>query len=109
MAARARDRQAGRGKENLMRLSFRPRNPFAFLFVSSKREQYLAEYVVREYGRGRTLEDILADPYVRNRSTPTERGRLLERPEVVAAIGDQTAADMKRSLDHGEVRAVAKT
>jgi hypothetical protein len=63
-------------------------NPFSFLFARSKREEYLAQYVVREHGRGRQLEEILADPYIRNRSTPEERARLLERPEVVAAIGD---------------------
>jgi hypothetical protein len=87
-----------------MRLSFRPRNPFAFLFASSRREQYLAEYVVRECARGRSLEDVLDDPYVRNRSTPAERGRLLERPEIVAAIGEQATADLKRALERGESR-----
>lgn len=82
-----------------MRLSLRRRNPLSFLFVSSAREQYLAEYVVRECARGRSLEDVLADPYVRNRSTPEERGRLLERPEIVEAIGEQAVADLKRALD----------
>jgi len=77
------------------------RNPFSFLFVSSRREQYLAHYVVREAGRGRSLEEVLADPYIRNRSTPEERARLLERPEVVAAIGDRTVADLKRALEQG--------
>jgi hypothetical protein len=74
------------------------RNPFAFLFVRSRRDQYLVTYVLREYARGRALEDILEDPYVRNRSTPEERARMLERPEVVAAIGEQAVADLRRSL-----------
>ena len=65
------------------------RNPFSFLFVSSRREQYLAEYVLRECGRGRSLHDVLADPYARNRSTPAERARMLERPEVVEALGEE--------------------
>ena len=91
-----------------MRIRLRARNPFAFLFASSRREQYLAEYVVRECARGRSLEDVLADPYVRNRSTPAERGRLLERPEVVAAIGEQATADMKRALDRGKARSAAQ-
>lgn len=81
-----------------MRISPRLRNPFSFLFVSSKREQYLAEYLLREHGRGRSLEDILADPYVRNRSTTEERSRMLERPEVVAALGERAVAELKRSL-----------
>jgi hypothetical protein len=65
------------------------------------------QYVLREYGRGRALEEILDDSYVRNRSTPSERARLLDRPDVVAAIGEQRIAEMKRSLQQG--RGVAAT
>jgi hypothetical protein len=81
-----------------MRISFKGKNPFAFLFVSTRGEQYLAQYVLREYARGRSLEDVLADPYVRNRSTPAERARLLERPELVAAIGEHVVADLRLAL-----------
>lgn len=70
-------------------------NPFAFLFVRSRREQYLVRYVLREYRRGRSLRDVLDDPYVRARSTPQERARLLDQPEVVAAIGEQAVADLR--------------
>jgi hypothetical protein len=73
-------------------------NPFSFLFAPSRRDQYLAEYVIREHGRGRPLEDVLADAYVRNRSTPEQRARLLERTDVVAAIGDHTLEELRRSL-----------
>jgi hypothetical protein len=83
----------------------RPPNPFSFLLVAPRREQYLAQYVLREYGRGRSLEEIFADPYVRNRSTAEERARLLERPDVVGTIGEQTIAEMRRSL--GQARPVA--
>ena len=91
-----------------MRVSLRARNPFSFLFVSSKREQYLAQYVVRECSGGRSLEDVLADPYARNRSTPGERARLLERPEIVEAIGEHTVDEMKRALGHSQTVAGAK-
>jgi hypothetical protein len=74
------------------------RNPFSFLFARSRREEYLAQYVLREYARGRSLRDVLEDPYVRNRSTAEERARLLEQPELVAAIGEQTLADLRRML-----------
>lgn len=84
-----------------IRLSFRRGNPFSFLFVRSRRERYLAEYVVREYARGRALEEILDDPYVRNRARPEERARLLERPEVVEAVGEQALADLRASLAAG--------
>jgi hypothetical protein len=75
------------------------KNPFSFLFVGSRREEYLAQYVLREYGRGRILSDVFMDPYVRNRSTPEERRRLLERPDVVAAIGDQALAELRLGLE----------
>jgi len=78
---------------------FKGRNPFAFLFGSSRREGFLARYVVREHRRGRPLAEILDDPYVRNRSTPDERKRLLDEPEVVAALGDN-ALDELRQLGH---------
>ena len=74
------------------------RNLFSFLSSSTRREQYLVRYVLREHARGRSVDDILADPYVRNRSTAEERARLLERPEVVAALGERTVAELRQSL-----------
>ncbi|HEU6444296.1 MAG TPA: hypothetical protein VFL61_04490 [Gaiellaceae bacterium] len=63
------------------------RNPFSFLFTRSSGEDRIAQYVIREHGRGRPLAEILEDPYIRNRTTPQERARLLDRPEVVRALG----------------------
>jgi hypothetical protein len=74
------------------------RNPFSSLFSSSRREQYLVRYVLREHARGRSVEDALADPYVRNRWTPEQRARFFEHPEVVAALGERTVADLKQTL-----------
>jgi hypothetical protein len=74
------------------------RNPFAFLAVRSKREGYLEQYVLRQFARGRPLEKILEDRYVRNRSTAAERARLLDRPEIVAAIGRQAVTDIQASV-----------
>ena len=73
------------------------RNPFAGLFSSSRREQHLERFVLREYGRGRRLDEILSDPYVRNRTTTEQRERLLDHPEIVAAIGRQTVEELKLS------------
>jgi hypothetical protein len=56
------------------------------------KEEALAAYIVREHRSGRTLEDILDDPYLKNRSTEEQRLRLLERPEVIRAVGEDTAA-----------------
>jgi len=74
------------------------RNPFSFLFQRSSQEERLAQYVIREHDRGRSLSEILDDRYLLNRTTPQQRERLLDRPEVIRAIGDDTIASAKASL-----------
>ena len=74
------------------------RNPFGWLFGSSRHEEFLARYVLREHARGRPLEEIFDDPYVRNRSTAEERARLLERPELVAALGENVLEELRRAV-----------
>jgi hypothetical protein len=64
------------------------RNPFSFLFTRSQSEDRIAQYVIREHHRGRPLNEILEDNYVRNRCTGEQVQRLLDRPEIVQAIGD---------------------
>jgi hypothetical protein len=59
---------------------------------SISKEEPLAAYIVREHKAGRSLEDILDDPYLKNRATDEQRLRLLERPEVIRAVGEDTAA-----------------
>jgi hypothetical protein len=56
------------------------------------KEEALAAYIVREHRQGRSVEDILEDPYLKNRASEEQRIRLLERPEVIRAIGEDTAA-----------------
>jgi hypothetical protein len=67
---------------------------FSFLFQRSTSEDRVAQYVVREHDRGRSLHDILEDKYVVNRlQSPQQRAALLDRPEVVHAVGaDKTNA-----------------
>lgn len=84
-----------------MRVSFKPGSLFRLLFGASRRESYLAEYVLREHARGRALRDVLDDPYVRNRATHPERMRLLDRPELVAAIGEQAVGGETESTCAG--------
>jgi hypothetical protein len=74
------------------------RNPFSFLFARSSQEDRLAAYVIREHERGRSLDDVLDDPYVRNRCTPAEVARLLDRPEVIHALGEGTIAAEQQKL-----------
>jgi hypothetical protein len=70
------------------RLSKFFRNPFASLFTGSSRQDQLAAYVIREHGLGRSIEDILDDPYLKNRASEEQRQRLLERPDVIHAVGE---------------------
>ena len=72
-------------------------NPFSFLFTRPSVEDRLAAYVIREHERGRPLAEILEDPYIQNRATPQQRERLLDRPEIVHALG-QTAIAEARTL-----------
>lgn len=74
------------------------RSPFSFLFQRRHTEELVAEYVVREHHRGRSLEEILEDAYVKNRCTPEQVRRVLDHPEVVHAIGDDIAAARRSQL-----------
>jgi hypothetical protein len=68
--------------------------------TESAQHKRLIEYVVRQLGAGRSLQQVLDDPYVTNRSTTVDRRALLEEPEVVEAAGGAAALEaMRRSLD----------
>jgi hypothetical protein len=71
---------------------------FSFLFQRSAQEERVAQYVVREHDRGRTLAEILEDKYVVNRLSPEQRKRLLDRPEIVQAVGRDTADAAKAAV-----------
>ena len=65
---------------------------FSFLRTGSQREERIAQYVIREHHRGRPLAEILEDHYVTNRLTPDQIRRLLERHDVIHAVGEDTIA-----------------
>ena len=72
---------------------------FSFLFQRSAGEERVAQYVIREHDRGRPLAEILEDRYVQNRlQSPEQRARLLDRPEVLQAVGSDTAAAAKAEV-----------
>jgi hypothetical protein len=75
------------------------RSPFSFLFARSSMEERVVAYVIREHGRGRALIEILEDRYVQNRLTPQQRLRMLDRPELIQALGDETVEDTRRDLE----------
>lgn len=55
-------------------------------------EERVVEYVVREVGNGRRLDEALHDPYVRNRLSEEKLRRVLETPEVIAALEQSISA-----------------
>ena len=56
-------------------------------------------YVIREHERGRTLEEVLQDRYVQNRLSPEQQKRLLDRPEIVAAVPREARESTRASIE----------
>ncbi len=52
-------------------------------------EERIVEYVIREVRNGRKFADVLSDPYVKNRLNEEKVARVLENPEIAAAIEQQ--------------------
>jgi hypothetical protein len=77
---------------------FTIRNPFSFLFARSAGEERVAAYLIREHKRGRAVNEILEDNYVVNRCTPAQQARVLDRPEVIHALGESTVASARAEL-----------
>jgi hypothetical protein len=71
---------------------------FRNLFRSRDPLDRLATYVLREHQRGRPLQEILDDPYVRNRTTDDQRARLLDNPEIVHALGHDVVEQTRATL-----------
>jgi hypothetical protein len=65
---------------------------FSFLGSGSQKEDRIAQYVIREHHQGRPLSEILQDHYVTNRLSPDQIRRLLERHDVIRAVGEDTIA-----------------
>ena len=82
----------------MQRLASLLRSPFSFLFSGTSAEDRVAAYVIREHERGRDFTEILEDRYVQNRLGPQQQARLLDRPEVVHALGDETVEATRREL-----------
>jgi hypothetical protein len=71
---------------------------FSFLWSRTQSEERIAQYVIREHPRGRSLHDILEDHYVTNRLSPEQVKRLLDRPDMLHALGESLVNDTKGRL-----------
>jgi hypothetical protein len=74
------------------------RGAFSFLSSRSQNEERIAQYLIREHHRGRPVAEVLEDHYVTNRCTPEQIRRLLDRPEVIHAIGSDLVAEARAQL-----------
>jgi hypothetical protein len=74
-------------------------NPFSFLFTKTSVEEQVVAYLTREHARGRRVSEILEDRYIQNRLTPQQQARLLDRPEVVHALGEHDVDAARRFLE----------
>jgi hypothetical protein len=66
-------------------------------------EDAVARYVIAETASGRTLEAVLADSYVANRLDPIGVARLLDRKDLIDAVGGDAVTALRARL--GELRA----
>ena len=69
--------------------------PFSGFFEPDSRNDRLAAYIIREHSLGRPIEEIIDDPYLKNRVSREHIERLLERPDVIHAVTEDTAKAAK--------------
>ena len=74
----------------LDRLGLR-RSPLEEGTKTISKEDALASYIIREHKQGRAVNEILDDAYLKNRTTEDQRLRLLQRPDIIRAVGENTA------------------
>jgi hypothetical protein len=89
----------------MVRLRSLLRGPFSFLFADSAAEERVVAYLVREHRRGRRFTEIVDDPFVRDRLSKAEVARLLDRPDLIHALGDDVSAERSSTAEwHAERR-----
>jgi len=71
---------------------------FSFLSSRTQTEERVAQYVIREHHRGRPLHDVLEDHYVTNRLSAEQIKRLLDRPDVLHALGETLVNETKSTI-----------
>ena len=74
------------------------KSAFSFLSSRTQSEERIAQYVIREHHRGRPLQEILDDHYVTNRLTAEQIKRLLDRPDLLHALGENLVAQTKNQI-----------
>jgi hypothetical protein len=70
---------------------------------AARGEDAVARYVIAETASGRTLEDALSDSYVQNRLDALGIAKLLDRKDVIDAVGGDAVKALRARL--GDLRA----
>jgi hypothetical protein len=53
------------------------------------REERVIRYIVKQLRLGRSIDHVLADPYLVEHTSEATRARMLERPAVISAIEEE--------------------
>ena len=61
-------------------------------------EDAVARYVISESASGRPLSEVLADSYVHNRLDSVGIARLLDRRDLIDAVGGDAVSDLRAKL-----------
>ncbi len=64
----------------------------AFSFGKNRKLELGSEHLITEHHKGRSLDEIMKDSYIVNLLSPNQIPKLLERPEVLKAFGDDLVA-----------------
>ena len=68
------------------------------LFGRSRGEDAVARYVIAETASGRMLDEVLDDSYVENRLDAAGIHALLDRKDLIDAIGGDAVSDLRAKL-----------
>ncbi len=63
------------------------------------REEEVVQHVLREVHRGRHIGEVLEDAYVLDRAEADTHLKVLDHPEVTAAVGADIAAQMRAMIE----------
>lgn len=69
------------------------RSLFEDLNVDVKEER-LIRFILNELQKGRSFDQVMADPYVVNRTNEEDRARMLENPAILEGIEDRLAGEL---------------
>ena len=58
----------------------------------------MVRYVIREVAGDRPLAEVMQDAYITNRAGQVDARRLLDRREVIEAVGEDVAESLRAKL-----------